>query len=82
MTPLATIALAHVQSFGPMDAAQIADDLGLLRRTTRPDIPAFDLDSLGAVINELREAGRLERVAEGLRWLPQRESVGQGKLFT
>jgi hypothetical protein len=33
------------------------------------------------VINELREAGRLERTAEGLKWLPVRESVGQGKLF-
>jgi hypothetical protein len=82
MTTLAAIALAHVQSFGPMDAAQIAFDLGLLRRTTRPDIPPFDLDSLGAALNELREAGRLERGDDGLRWVAPRESEWQGKLFT
>jgi hypothetical protein len=47
----------------------------------RADIPAFTIDELTAAINELREAGRLERTAEGLKWLPVRESVGQGKLF-
>jgi hypothetical protein len=81
MSPLATAVLAHVQGFGPITHEDLDVNLRLLQRTTMPDIPAFTIDELTAAINELREAGRLERTAEGLKWLPVRESVGQGKLF-
>jgi hypothetical protein len=82
MSPLATAALDWVHLMQPIDHQQLAQDLVYLRdKLGRADIPAFTIDELLAAINELREAGRLERTAEGLKWLPVRESVGQGKLF-
>jgi hypothetical protein len=82
MTPLAVAALEWVHLMQPIDHQQLAQDLVYLRdKLGRADIPAFTIDELLAAINELREAGRLERTAEGLKWLPVRESVGQGKLF-
>jgi hypothetical protein len=82
MSPLATAALEWVHLMQPIDHQQLAQDLVYLRdKLGRADIPAFTIDELLAAINELREAGRLERTAEGLKWLPVRESVGQGKLF-
>jgi hypothetical protein len=81
MTTVAAIVLENLRQTGPMDHQALAQELAVLRRTTRADIPAFTIDELLAAINELREAGRLERTAEGLKWLPVRESVGQGKLF-
>jgi hypothetical protein len=82
MSPLATAALDWVHLMQPIDHQQLAQDLVYLRdKLGRQDIPDFTIDELLAAINELREAGRLERTAEGLKWLPVRESVGQGKLF-
>jgi hypothetical protein len=79
---LAVAALEWVHLMQPIDHQQLAQDLVYLRdKLGRADIPAFTIDELLAAINELREAGRLERTAEGLKWLPVRESVGQGKLF-